>query len=795
MVTTARLWPWAVLGSWLLCLVAIVLSLRMIGQPVLEMRFGPDLVVSAVKTDGWRNAQQPGDAILAVDGRTVVTAADIGRVIAASGPGGRHVVDVQRGERRVSLHVQSYRMTFRNWLSNNLAILLYGLAGIVAATMVILRRARGPASDAFAGMALCMGLYAVLGVEYLTSRVLWPIAVFLQPANALGLVAFGLALRHPGRRWRWPWLLTVGLGAAVLSVYPPHGLAGAADAARFAWHLTLETTVQGGMGLLGIIGFWVLGFQAWRHSERFSVHRQQVAIILAGAILSLLPLCGVWLITLIRGQQPYEPVAALALVTVGLMPLNTAAALLRVRLVELERFVRLTLIYSLTAGGLGGVYIGLYTGLSTLGRDPQAISAASQFALLLVMVVLLEPLARRAGRRLDRFLYGDRWAVTEMLSRIQRYGASTWSLAALLTQIARDVGDAAQLQTVAVAIPDGDGWRIAAGHGEPMGVGVRLAAPLPDLSACWAADGIELAGYRAAIPLILADRPIALLLLGNRRDGVPLSAIDLRYVSLFRAPLGGMIGYVQSQERQRQTETAIAGLHEQIGHVNLAVLNQSAKAWGDDDLMVPLRLIVAQAGLLLDGTFGELEAVQQRRVALIHRQARRLGQAIADTDELQALLSGTALTATEPVDLQVVVQRAWSQVQPLAEHKAVRLVTGDGGGPSLRSDASRLGRVIEHLLDNAVTHSPAGAEVSCRWTVDGAHLTLTITDTGPGIPAAHQHVLQAFATALQDRDSHRQGRMGIGLALVQATVSHLGGTVQIETGATGTAVSVVLPLV
>jgi signal transduction histidine kinase len=785
---------WGLAATWLLALLAVVLSLRMIGQPELEARYGPDLIVMGVSNDGWHVVLQPGDSIIAVDGQPVATADEIRHVLRGGTPGARHLVHVDRWGTRLGFPIRAHILTPRDWLGDNLSILLYGLAFLAAATLLVGLQATGPAGEAFVGMACCVGAFAIVGVAHLTAQALWPVTVLLQPLQAMGLVAFGLALRHPGRRIRWPWWLGLVWGLALLPTYTPHGRLGPAGLARFDLHRLWEVVGQCSLVLAAIITLWLLLLQARRHSERFSIHRQQVTVILAGTLVSLMPLCWIWLIAMIMGRQPWPPLAALALIATAIMPVSAAAALLRFRLAALEGLVRMTLVGTLTAGGLAAVYFGVYTLLSGWGDTTKGLATEWQFGLLLGLAVVFEPSARGIGRSLDRFLYDDRWEVTDLLRRIQAYGAATWSQDELLGQMAGDVAEAAKLQAVAVALPDQEGWRIAAATGGVAGPGDRLAGSMPDQPAFWASSSQDLAGFRAAIRLTLADRPLSLLLLGDRRDGEPLSEIDLRYVTLFLAPLSGMIGYAQCRERQRQAESAIAGLYDRIGELNLAVLNQSGRTWGQDEVHLPLRLIVAQAGQLLDGAFGVLDPVQRRRIELIHRHAQRLERAIADTADLTALLDGTAVITRLDVDVRTVVQRAWDQVRQQAELKAVRLVVTDRVDGRLRSDPERLTRLVGHLLDNAVTHSPTGGDVVCRWGLAEGRLTLAIIDTGPGIPPDRLYVLQALPTALENPDSHPQGRLGIGLALVHATVRRLGGDVRVESLSRGTTVTVSLPV-
>src|SRR5207237_9549912 len=63
----------------------------------------------------------------------------------------------------------------------------------------------------------------------------------------------------------------------------------------------------------------------------------------------------------------------------------------------------------------------------------------------------------------------------------------------------------------------------------------------------------------------------------------------------------------------------------------------------------------------------------------------------------------------------------------------------------LLGDASRLERVLENLLDNAVSFSPAGGTITVALEHDEQRIAITVCDEGPGIPSdAREHVFERF---------------------------------------------------
>ena len=102
--------------------------------------------------------------------------------------------------------------------------------------------------------------------------------------------------------------------------------------------------------------------------------------------------------------------------------------------------------------------------------------------------------------------------------------------------------------------------------------------------------------------------------------------------------------------------------------------------------------------------------------------------------------------------------------------------------------------MVANLLTNARAHTPAGTPVvtSLRGERDGG-ATITVSDTGPGIPAElRPKVFERFARGDSSR-SRAAGSTGLGLAIVAAVVEAHGGAVGLRSRPGETTVTVRLP--
>src|SRR5207237_4892075 len=94
--------------------------------------------------------------------------------------------------------------------------------------------------------------------------------------------------------------------------------------------------------------------------------------------------------------------------------------------------------------------------------------------------------------------------------------------------------------------------------------------------------------------------------------------------------------------------------------------------------------------------------------------------------------------------------------------------------------AGRLAQVVGNLLSNAVKFTPDGGHVAVDVRETGPHATLSVADTGIGIPGSFlPHVFDKFRQA-DGSYTRRYGGLGLGLAITRHLVEVHGGTVDVR---------------
>jgi signal transduction histidine kinase len=113
-------------------------------------------------------------------------------------------------------------------------------------------------------------------------------------------------------------------------------------------------------------------------------------------------------------------------------------------------------------------------------------------------------------------------------------------------------------------------------------------------------------------------------------------------------------------------------------------------------------------------------------------------------------------------------------------------VTGEAGAVRLPEDA--LDALMTTMLENAATHAPGAAVEIAVEAADG-EVRIVVRDDGPGIPDAHrQRAFEPFFTT-----ARAEGGTGLGLPIVRAIVSGVGGGVTLLPTPVGAAFLISLP--
>ena len=211
------------------------------------------------------------------------------------------------------------------------------------------------------------------------------------------------------------------------------------------------------------------------------------------------------------------------------------------------------------------------------------------------------------------------------------------------------------------------------------------------------------------------------------------------------------------------------------------------------ELRTPLTSIIAFVETLEDGAIDD-EENNRRFLGVIHRNAERMHNLIADILELSLIESGNVSIEKTQVRLGYLVAEIFTALAAKAAARDVHLVNEVPDDCRVCADPGRLEQMLTNLIDNAIKFNIEGGSVtvSCR-TSEPASM-ITVADTGEGIPKENlQRVFERLYRL--DRGRTRDfGGTGLGLAIVKHLARLHGGEVSVESElGRGTSFHVELP--
>jgi PAS domain S-box-containing protein len=179
-------------------------------------------------------------------------------------------------------------------------------------------------------------------------------------------------------------------------------------------------------------------------------------------------------------------------------------------------------------------------------------------------------------------------------------------------------------------------------------------------------------------------------------------------------------------------------------------------------------------------------AMQKRTIEVVQRNTRALARMVEDLLDISRVAYGKLRIEPRPLDLREVIDAAAAALTPAAAAKRIRLEKHLGAPPTLvHGDPGRLQQVLWNLVSNAVKFTPDGGSVRVALAVEADRATISVSDTGRGIPAELlPHVFERFKQGEAGTARAHTG-LGLGLALARQLVELHGGSVCAESSGEG----------
>ena len=180
----------------------------------------------------------------------------------------------------------------------------------------------------------------------------------------------------------------------------------------------------------------------------------------------------------------------------------------------------------------------------------------------------------------------------------------------------------------------------------------------------------------------------------------------------------------------------------------------------------------------------------------IYKEAQRLISLVQDIMKLSQLDEKNSSFMKEPLNLSAICKQTILRLNDKALKRGVKLVLSQSADTAITAIRQLIEELVYNLIENAIKYNKPGGTVTVSLTKDDEFLSLTVKDTGIGIPEEDlPHIFERFYRADKSRSRTTIEGTGLGLAIVKHIAEYHHALLDVKsTLGQGTAISVRFPL-
>ncbi len=375
-------------------------------QPFLGVLLEPNNIVSKISGRGWPASQAGAawpDRLASIDGQAVQQAGQVEAILGGAGSGPLILAFAHRDGSASSVAVTPGRLPVWDFISLFAIPYLVGLVFLGIGLWAYRLRGGLRASRALLVFASAVSVTTTTFFDMNTSHhvvLLWALSLPVAAGATIHLALvfpqqMGFVTRWPLTRFlAWPASLAIAIPEARQILAPTGPRA-------------YITTWQASYAYLAVSIGLFLALLVWRLMRSGSAMvRQQSRVIVFGASVALAPMMIFYLLPTALSATPQEFHASVYFPLMILLPLSVTYAILRYRLLDVDRVLANVLTYALVTAAALVLFYGLMIVLSLLIQTRVRADNPVLIALFLLLLVLgFLPLRRLVQRGIDRLFY------------------------------------------------------------------------------------------------------------------------------------------------------------------------------------------------------------------------------------------------------------------------------------------------------------------------------------------------------------------------------------------------------
>jgi signal transduction histidine kinase len=241
---------------------------------------------------------------------------------------------------------------------------------------------------------------------------------------------------------------------------------------------------------------------------------------------------------------------------------------------------------------------------------------------------------------------------------------------------------------------------------------------------------------------------------------------------------------VDSEDEIGEVTRAFNTMQDRLGRADRA--RKAFIANASHELRTPLFSLGGYVELMREEELDE--ETQREFLDQMHEQIKRMTKLATDLLDLSKIDTGSLAIQPQHVNLNSLARSVVREFEPNAQQHESEITVEAEEDVEAICDPDRVAQITRILIDNALSHTPAGTNIEIDAISDESGVALHVKDDGPGIPAADVgRIFDRFHTG------DKTGGTGLGLAIARDLATAMEGSLDVQTGEDGTVFSLRLP--
>lgn len=297
------------------------------------------------------------------------------------------------------------------------------------------------------------------------------------------------------------------------------------------------------------------------------------------------------------------------------------------------------------------------------------------------------------------------------------------------------------------------------------------------------------------VPFLVKEKNIGLMILGPKESGEIYDANDLQMIRIIASQssisIENALLYKETLSFNHKLKDEIAKATKELRSANrkLMKLDEAKSEFisiASHQLRTPLTVIKGYISMMLEGSFGKLEAAGIDSLKKVYESNERLINLVENLLNISRIESGRLQFVYNPVALDFITESVIEELVENAKQKGLAIIykKPEQSLPQFMIDAEKIRQAVMNLIDNAIKYTSAG-NIEVTVGCDNKNVRFEVSDGGIGISDFDlKNLFKKFSRGAKTSLIHTEGT-GLGLYVARQMIEAHGGRIWAESRGEG----------